>query len=246
MVTLRVDRILANRGYCPRAHARGFLRRHEVVSGGSRVEKPDFKLDPQSITIDGKAIDPAAICIMLNKPVGYTCSHRDDAGGKLVYELLPQRWLGRNPPVNTVGRLDKETSGLLLLTDDGPLVHRLTSPKRHIPRVYLAELRDPLKGEEADRFRSGTLVLSDDPKPLLPADLEIIGDRRARITVYEGRYHQVRRMFAAVGNCVLGLHRERFGALSLGDLELGQFAPVDASGLTPTVVIRSKSDNLIL
>ncbi len=153
---------------------------------------------------------------MLNKPVGYVCSHRDE--GKLVYELLPERWTRRNPPVTTVGRLDKETSGLLILTDDGKLVHQLTSPKRHVPRVYVAVLDRDLRGDEPAAFASGTIILDGEDKPLLPAELVALEARRARVTLREGRYHQVRRMFAAMGNHVVSLHRESFGALELGDL----------------------------
>jgi 16S rRNA pseudouridine516 synthase len=123
-----------------------------------------------------------------------------------------------------VGRLDKATTGLLLLTDDGDLLHRVISPKRHVAKVYRATLARPLVGTEEMLFASGTLVLEGDDKPLAPAVLEPLGPSEARLTVTEGRYHQVRRMFAAVGNHVEALHRERLGALALPeDLAPGQW-----------------------
>lgn len=234
---LRIERLLANRGYCQRSHAKGFLRAHEVTAGGGggavggRIDKPDARVDPASVFIDGVPIDPPVLVLLLHKPVGVVCSHREDAGsggpsGPLVYSLLPERWQYRDPPISSVGRLDKDTSGLLLLTDDGQLLHRLTSPKHHVPRVYLATLARDLRGDEAAQFASGTMLLKDDPKPLLPATLEVLSPRSARVTLTEGRYHQVRRMFAALGNHVETLHRDRFGPLTLADLPEGAHRPL--------------------
>ena len=114
-----------------------------------------------------------------------------------------------------MGRLDKDTSGLLLLTDDGALLHRIISPRSEIPKSYRATLGAALRASEAEIFASGALMLEDEDKPLLPARLERLGPREARVTVTEGRYHQVRRMFAAIGNHVETLHRQRVGALNL-------------------------------
>lgn len=221
--TVRLERLLANRGYCARSAAKEFLRDHEVLDDkGTRLLKPDVRVS-DSPRIDGEPIDPAVLVLMMNKPLGLVCSHKETAesveGGGLVYDLLPERWRRRDPPIATIGRLDKDTSGILLLTDDGTLLHRLTSPKHHVPKVYHARLDRDLRGDEAATFASGTLTLEADDKPLLPAELEVLGPREARLTLYEGRYHQVRRMFAAVGNHVLDLHRERFGALTLSDLQ---------------------------
>ncbi|SFD61449.1 16S rRNA pseudouridine516 synthase [Sulfitobacter brevis] len=153
--------------------------------------------------------------ILLNKPLGMTCSHKED--GALVYDVLPGRWKRRNPAVSTIGRLDKQTSGLLLLTDDGGLLHRVISLKRHIKKIYRAKLARPLDGTEGDLFASGQLMLEGEDKPLAPAELEVVSETEALLTVTEGRYHQVRRMFAATGNHVEKLHRERVGGLALPD-----------------------------
>jgi 16S rRNA pseudouridine516 synthase len=157
----------------------------------------------------------------MNKPAGLTCSRADQ--GNLIYELLPPRFLKRDPALSTVGRLDADTTGLLLLTDDGKLLHRLISPKSDTPKTYEATLARPLEGHEADLFASGTLMLRGEDKPLLPAQLEVTGERAARLTITEGRYHQVRRMFAAAGNHVETLHRAAFGPLTLGDVPEGEW-----------------------
>ncbi len=224
---LRLDKLLSSRGYCTRSHARSFLKDHEVCEKGVRIFKDDQRVDGNAITIEGEPADPEQIYVMLHKPIGVVCSH-DEGEGELVYDLLPERWMQRNPIVTTVGRLDKETSGLLIVTDDGTLVHRLTSPKKQVEKVYRVGLAKPLNGTESERFASGTLMLENDPKPLLPAQLNVLGDREVELTIVEGRYHQVRRMFAAVGNHVETLHRERVGTLELGELKQGEWRAISA------------------
>jgi len=173
-----------------------------------------------SLRVLGEPLDPPPdSVIMLHKPAGYVCSTEDK--NPLVYTLMPSRFTQRTPIMSAVGRLDRETTGLLLLTDNGQLLHRLTSPKSHVPRGYRAHLAEPLREEAAPLFASGTLMLDGETKPLLPARVETIDPRTARVEITEGRYHQVRRMFAAVGNHVRELHREQFGPLTLGELEAG-------------------------
>jgi 16S rRNA pseudouridine516 synthase len=160
--------------------------------------------------------------VMLHKPLGVTCSHKES--GKLIYDLLPSRWKRRDPVLSSIGRLDKETSGLLLLTDDGALLHKVISPKQHVAKRYLATLARPLNGDEATIFASGRLMLEGEKTPLAPAALEVLSGTTARLTLHEGRYHQVRRMFAAVGNHVAALHRESVGGLTLpDDLAAGEY-----------------------
>jgi 16S rRNA pseudouridine516 synthase len=155
------------------------------------------------------------------KPKGVICSHKDD--GKLIYSLLPERFNLRNPKISTIGRLDRETSGVILITDDGELNHNLTSPKKDITKIYEVELAHPLRGDEAQIFASGELMLHGEEKPLLPATLTKITDTKVKLEIVEGRYHQVRRMFGAVGNRVVELHRTHFGEYTLEDLEEGEF-----------------------
>jgi 16S rRNA pseudouridine516 synthase len=182
----------------------------------------DDPLEHDNLRIDGEALDPApGLLIMLHKPVGYTCSTKDP--GRIVYDLLPPRYRLRSPLLSTVGRLDRDTSGLLLLTDDGVLLHRIVSPKSKLSKVYEATLANDLRGDEAGIFSSGELMLESEQIPLLPAGLDVIDPRHARLTLHEGRYHQVRRMFAAVGNHVEALHRSRIGGLELAGLPAGEW-----------------------
>ena len=128
-----------------------------------------------------------------------------------------------------MGRLDRDTSGLLLLTDDGALLHRIVSPKTHLPKVYEAVLAQDLRGDEVELFASGTLMLESEKDPLAPAQLEVVAPRFARLTLTEGRYHQVRRMFAATGNHVVSLHRSRIGGLALDGLPAGEWKILEAA-----------------
>jgi 16S rRNA pseudouridine516 synthase len=132
-----------------------------------------------------------------------------------VYELLPPRWRSRTPALSSVGRLDLDTTGILLITDDGEFLHRVISPRSHAPKRYIARLGESLAGTEAEVFARGDLLLEGEDRPLAPARLEVLDPFTARLTLTEGRYHQVKRMFAAVGNHVTALHRDRIGALDL-------------------------------
>ena len=219
--TARVDKLLGSMGYGSRTEMARLGKAGGIVLDGvdlTDVSKriavtPDL---PARMEIDGQPLDPPpGLVMMLHKPLGMTCSRKED--GALVYDVLPERWRRRDPAISTIGRLDKATTGLLLLTDDGDLLHRVISPKRHVAKVYRAALARPLVGTEGDVFAAGGLVLEGEDKPLSPALLEVLSPTEARLTVTEGRYHMVRRMFAAVGNHVEGLHRERVGGLALPD-----------------------------
>jgi 16S rRNA pseudouridine516 synthase len=225
--TFRLDRLLANMGYGSRREIQQLVRAGGVTLDGAPVADADMRLAAspdlrERMRVNGARLDPPpGMALMLHKPLGVTCSHKE--AGALVYELLPSRWRMREPAISTVGRLDKETSGLLLMTDDGALLHRIISPKRHVAKRYRATLARPLRGDEGARFAAGDLMLDGEDKPLAPAVLEPLSDTTAWLTVTEGRYHQVRRMFAAVGNHVEALHRDRIGALDLpADLEPGK------------------------
>jgi len=217
----RLDRLLANLGYGSRKDVQAMIAGGRVVLDGAVLKHIGSKVAvtpdlPARMTIRGVAVDPPApLVLLMHKPLGVVCSHKED--GDRIYDLLPRRWRIRDPAISTVGRLDKDTSGLILLTDDGDYLHRVISPKRHVPKTYLATLDRSLEGHEADRFASGELMLEGEEKPLLPAELSVLDSRTARLTITEGRYHQVRRMFAAVGNHVLSLHRERIGGIELPD-----------------------------
>ncbi|MBX3691808.1 16S rRNA pseudouridine(516) synthase [Dokdonella sp.] len=223
---MKLVRLIANLGYGSRREVQAMFREGRITDAAGEVLYADDVVAHECVRVDGEPLDPApGLVVMLNKPLGATCSTRD--AGRIVYDLLPSRWRARDPMLSTVGRLDRDTSGLLLLTDNGALLHRIISPRQHVPKVYQAELAEDLRGDEAALFASGTLMLDSETTPLAPAMLEVLGPRCARLTVTEGRYHQVRRMFAATGNRVERLHRSRVGALDLGDLEPGAWRVLD-------------------
>ena len=156
------------------------------------------------------------LVVLLHKPSGLECSR--SPGVPTVYDLLPPRFRQRNPVLAPVGRLDKDTTGLLLLTDDGQLLHRLTHPRHHVDKRYILRTARALEAGLTERFAAGTLLLRNESTPLLPARFEPRGTHEAALWLREGRYHQVRRMLAAVGNHVEALHRDRVGPLELGEL----------------------------
>ena len=231
---MKLLRYIANLGYGSRKQVLALFREGRVTDATGGVLYADDVLDNGvdhgEVRIDGEALDPPpGLVLMLHKPAGVTCSTRDP--GRVVHDLLPSRFRLRKPALSSVGRLDRDTSGLLLLTDDGQLLHRIISPKSRLPKVYEATLSQPLRGDEAALFASGTLLLDSETTPLRPADLEAVSATQARLTLREGRYHQVRRMFAAVGNHVVALHRSRVGGLDLGDLAAGRWRILDGDDL---------------
>jgi len=224
---MRLVKLIANLGYGSRKQVAAMFREGRITDPQGEVLYADDQVEHPGIRIDGEALDPAAgVVLMLHKPTGYTCSTKD--AGAIIYDLLPPRFRLRSPVLASVGRLDRETSGLLLLTDDGGLLHRIVHPKLQVAKVYEATLARDLRGDEATTFASGKLMLESEKEPLAPARLEVLGPRQARLTLTEGRYHQARRMFAAVGNHVEALHRSRVGDLTLGDLPAGQWRVLGA------------------
>ncbi|HVT72222.1 MAG TPA: pseudouridine synthase [Lacunisphaera sp.] len=227
----RLDQLLANLGYCSRREARAWIEDGRVTVRGEVADDFGAKADPAEVRIDGEPPDhPDGLLLLLHKPVGLVCSH-DEREGPNVYSLLPPRWRRRNPGVTSVGRLDKDTSGLLLLTDQTELVHRLTSPRHKVPKIYRATLDADVPAGTAALFAGGTLRLKDEDEPCAPAELRLLAPREAELTLTEGRYHQVRRMFASQGCEVLTLQRVRFGALTLDGVSPGTWRelPVTAA-----------------
>jgi 16S rRNA pseudouridine516 synthase len=231
---VRLDRLLANCGEGSRSHVDMLIRRGQVSVAEVMQRDPGFKVGPhqfEAVTLDGHQLDrPHGVTVVLNKPVGYSCSH-DEREAPLVDELLPDAWAGRTPRPEWAGRLDRDTSGLLLISDDHQLVHRLTSPKHHVDKVYevklAAALPDPAAAVTA--FASGALMLENDDRPCRPADLTLDDSDPLRVTVVlrEGRFHQVRRMILAVGGRVDTLDRIAFGPWSLEVIRetVGELSP---------------------
>jgi 16S rRNA pseudouridine516 synthase len=232
---LRLDRILSNLGYATRSTARDLLGSGRVTINGQPATNGSAKARAEDVLLDGEPLDHSGgFFIMLHKPAGFVCSH--EAGeGDLIYDLFPDRWRRRTPVPTSIGRLDKDTTGIVLVTDIMPLVHQLASPKKAVEKLYHVSLdpAEPALDEGlVERFLAGKLRLDPkDEKPCLPARLVITGSHTAELTLCEGRFHQVKRMFAACGHTVIALHRSRFGQYSLEDLPEGQWRdcalPVD-------------------
>ncbi len=219
----RLDQCLGSLGVARRAEVPRLCRDGRVtLRDGTVLRQAATKVAPRDVLLDGSPLPyPEGLFILLHKPLGYVCSH-DANEGDLVYDLLPASWRNRRPSVSTIGRLDKDTSGVLLLTDDGQAAHRLASPASHVEKSYLATVDHPLDPSLTARFAEG-IALRGERTPCAPAAFEMLSETQARVTVCEGRYHMVRRMLAACGWKVTALHRERFGRYQLDDLAPGQW-----------------------
>jgi 16S rRNA pseudouridine516 synthase len=225
--SVRLDKLLANLGYGSRAEVKMMIHRGWVHVNDVAERRESTKVDPAVVTVHREPLDhPGSLLIAMHKPVDVSCSH-DEREQPLVYELLPERWRLRNPRIESVGRLDRDTSGLILLTDDHQLLHRLTSPKHHVEKRYVATLAAAPPPDFIATFASGELMLERETTPCLPAVAELLSPLIVSLTLTEGRYHQVRRMFAAVGSHVLALHRSRVGDVELGDLAPGDYRLLD-------------------
>lgn len=219
---MKFAKYLANLGYGSRREVVRMFEYGAITDADGNALSIDDQFVHADVRVDGEPLDPPpGSALIFNKPVGYVCSTKE--ASQLIYELLPPRFRDRSPIMAPVGRLDRDSSGLLLLTDDGQLNHRITSPKTHLPKVYEATLANPLRGDEAQTFASGTMTLESELEPLKPVAMQQLSDNRVRLTLTEGRYHQVRRMFAAVGNHVETLHRVAIGNLQLDDLPSGKW-----------------------
>lgn len=220
---MRLRDVLFSQGFGTRRHCDALILAGEVRIAGHVCDDPDEAVDTQGLVFSVEGQDwpfHAKALVMLHKPAGYECSQKPSAWPS-VMTLLPGPLRTRG--VQPIGRLDQDTTGLLLLTDDGGLIHRLTSPKKHVPKVYEALTAAPVTPEQVTQLLAG-VVLHDDPLPVRAAACEATGERSLRLTLTEGKYHQVKRMVAAVGNHVERLHRSRFGALALpDDLAPGQW-----------------------
>lgn len=222
MAQRRLDQLLSSLGYCSRKEAQVLCDEGAVTVGGEVLDDASKRVDPAQVQVDGEPLEfPDGLFVIFHKPTGYVCSH-DSRDGARIYDVLPERWIRRDPRVTSIGRLDKDTSGLLLLTDQGALVQRLTSPKHQIDKVYVAAIDRDVTAEDVAAFAQG-IALEGEDEPCRPADLRAAGPKRAEVTIHEGKYHQVRRMFAARGMHVSALHRARFGEWTLEGLAEGEW-----------------------
>ena len=233
----RLDKLLSNLGYGARKDVAYWVKEGLITVDGQQATSAAQKVGANQVFLEGEALDhPHGLTVIYHKPLGAVCSRKED--GRLIFDDFPERWIHRKPPFSCVGRLDKNTSGLLILTDNGQLNHQITSPKQHISKTYAVRLDSPLQGHEMGLFASGKLMLEDDDRPCLPAELTITGDRQATLVLHEGRYHQVRRMFAAAENHVSELTRTHIGILDLATtkLQAGAYTTVTAAELMEMII----------
>ena len=243
MAKERIDKILSHNGFGSRKDIKKLLRTCEVLVNGKRIYDPGFQFSKErdTITIDGEEIDlHDNLYLMMNKPQHYVCSTKE-GDHETVFDLLDDSL--RTPylqdKLHLVGRLDMDTEGLLLFTTDGELTHRLISPKSHISKTYLCGLEHPETAahqtEITTKFEAGIEVGPEDNEQgftCQPAQIKWIDEKTAHVTIYEGKYHQVKRMFAAVGNKIVYLKRISMGQLKLDEsLELGEYKELSESDL---------------
>jgi len=210
---VRLDKYLSDNAHLTRKTAKHALHRGDVTVDGVVVKKGDVKISTQEVILDGVVISTlGSIYVMLHKPEGYVCSTVDDDGIS-VLALIDEPWSDK---LHIAGRLDKDTTGLVLLTDDGQWSHKVTSPNSDCSKEYIVTVNEPLTHDLVEIFANG-IALNNEIKLTKPAKLTIINEYQASLVISEGKYHQVKRMFAAVGNHVTALHRESVGGLALGN-----------------------------
>ncbi|MES9922994.1 MAG: pseudouridine synthase [Candidatus Thiodiazotropha endolucinida] len=209
---MRLDRYLCQTTDLTRSQARSIIRGGRVSVGGTPVTQPASQVDMQAeVVLDDSLLSPPLPrYFMLNKPLGVVCATRDPSQ-RTVLDLFD---VPRRNALHIAGRLDIDSTGLVLVTDDGQWSHRITAPSNHCPKTYRVTLAEPLTAEQVSGVRAG-LLLKGESKPTKPATIEKVSELELHLTITEGRYHQVKRMFAALGNRVMALHRLSIGGLSL-------------------------------
>lgn len=227
---MRLDQLLAHATGMSRAQVQRHIRSGEVLVDGQRAQG-SLRIDGQEVCFRGEVVRaPQPVYLMLHKPVGYVCAN-SDGQHPIVLDLLGDRRFHPTAPLQIVGRLDLDTSGLVLLTTDGHWNHRITAPGSHCRKTYRVQLASPLSAAARSQIEGGMLLRSES-KPTLPCQIHPLAATEVDIVLQEGKYHQVKRLFAAVGNRVLGLHRSHIGDLPL------DLAPGDYRHLTPDEVRR--------
>ena len=225
---MRLSQVLFSQGFGTRRECQGLIRNGLVSVAGRILEDGEEDLSTDGLVFNVQGRDwrfHESALVMLHKPAGYECSQKPKHH-QSVLSLLPPPL--RNRGVQPVGRLDEDTTGLLLLTDDGPLIHQLTSPRHLVPKVYEVTAKHEVTPEQVARLLAG-VVLDDDPAPVRAAACEATGPNTLRLTLTEGKYHQVKRMVAAVSNRVEGLHRSEYGAMTLKGVVSGAWRWVGAA-----------------
>jgi 16S rRNA pseudouridine516 synthase len=225
---MRLDKFICKSTELTRTEAKKLLKMSKVTVNDVVIKDPSTQVhENNDVCIEGQSLTArSSRYIILHKPLDTICSNVDEIYPSLLHLIDVDRAFD----MHIAGRLDADTTGLVLITDDGRWSHNIISPKKQCEKVYRVWLRSPLKDDTADKFTVG-VQLQGETDLTRPAKLEQIEEREVLLTITEGKYHQVKRMFAAVGNKVVGLHREQIGPVKLADLPLGEWRY-----LTPVVV----------
>lgn len=239
---MRLDKFLSQQLEISRAIAGREIRARKITVDGEVVRDSAFRLSPENqVEYDGTLLQLqlGPRYFMLNKPQGYVCSTDDPDHPTVLYFLAEAAAY----KLHAAGRLDIDTTGLVLMTDDGQWSHRITSPRHHCEKTYLVTLESPVADDTAEKFAAG-VQLHNEKELTRPAMLERVSDRQVRLTISEGRYHQVKRMFAAVGNHVVALHRERIGAIELDpELQPVEYRALSEEEIASVGVVTGKAKN---
>ncbi len=226
---MRLDRFISNATGLSRAQTHKLIKAGEVTLAGEVAQSPQLNITAeQVVTVSGETVRlPQPLYLMMHKPAGYVCA-TEDGMHPIVIDLVQGDQRAQHPtdPLQIVGRLDLDTTGLLLLTTDGQWNHRVTSPRSQCRKTYRTELADPISAEQIEALKHGVL-LRGEKQPTLPCTIQVLDTHHVDISIQEGKYHQVKRMFAAVGNKVVQLHRYSIGGIVLdSDLRPGEFRPL--------------------
>jgi 16S rRNA pseudouridine516 synthase len=235
---LSLEKILFSQGFGTRRYCSDLVYADLVKVNGVLAEDPEERIAPENLLLNVEGKDwefHEKAYIAFNKPLNYECSHKTTHHPS-VYSLLPKPFVERG--LQCVGRLDYDTTGLILLSDDGQFIHKMTTPKKNIGKVYQITTPDPITPKQIDHLLT-SVTLDDDPKPCVATACQLLDEKRLAMTIVEGRYHQVKRMMAAVGNHVAGLHRTQIGQYVMpSDLAEGEWRwlyPADISLLSQSV-----------
>lgn len=225
---IRLDKLLSNLGYGSRNYIGKAIRYGAFELDGEVVSNASAKIEVTDdlhsrATFDEESLDPfSPIYLILHKPTGFVCGH-SDKDGPTIFKFLPPRFRNRNPKLSIAGRLDKDSTGLVFMTDDGDFLHKITHPKTHLPKIYQVEVRDTFSGEEEKLFASGEFTIEGETKPLKSVQFEKKSDKTCELILTEGRYHQIKKMFEKLDNEVVKLHRVQIGSLKIDDVNEGQW-----------------------
>ena len=225
MEKIKIGKFLCSKGYGSRKEIKQMIVNQVILENDLIINDFSCLVDPMNVTVKGKKV---LFCnkvnIMLNKPKGYVCSR---VGDDSIFKLLPNIWLNRKPKVNTIGRLDKDTTGLILITDDGQFLHKIISPRNKVSKIYNVKVENEIGSNEKQIFESGKLIIENEIKPCKPVLFNQIDSFNVILTMYEGKYHQIKKMFSACGNKVVALSRTQLGLLKIGTLKVGEWRELD-------------------